>query len=314
MFAPWPATALARTLFRTPGARALFAGNAAHSCLPLDSLGTAAFGMIFALTAHAVGWPIARGGSQSIANALRSYFESLGGKVYLNCPVRSLAEFEPGVLVLCDVSPRQLIALSGGRLPDRYLRKLEKYRYGPGAFKLDWALDGPIPWRNSGCARAATVHIGGTLEQIADSERAPGQHRTHKRPFILLAQQSLFDATRAPAGKHTAWAYCHVPNGSREDMTERIEAQVERFAPGFRARILARHTMDSAAMEAYNPNLVGGDVGGGSSDLQQLIARPTASLYATPNPDVFLCSASTPPGGGVHGMCGWHAARAALSR
>jgi phytoene dehydrogenase-like protein len=290
----------------------LFAGIAAHSFLPLEAPGSSAFGLVLMLAARAVGWPIARGGSQSIAGALRSYFESLGGKVYVNCPVRSLAEFDPDELVMCDVSPRQLIAMSGGRLPERYLRRLARYRYGPGVFKLDWALDGPIPWHNADCARAATVHLGGTLEQIAESERAPSLNRTHRRPFVLLAQQSLFDATRAPEGRHTAWAYCHVPNGSRDDMTERIEAQVERYAPGFRAKILARHSMDSLTMEAYNPNLVGGDINGGSVDLLQLFARPTAGMYATPNPRVFLCSASTPPGGGVHGMCGWHAAHAAL--
>jgi phytoene dehydrogenase-like protein len=311
MLAAWPAAALARTVFRTPQARALFAGNAAHSFLPLEAPGSAAFGMVMSLTAHAVGWPIARGGSQNIANALRSYFESLGGKVYVRCPVRSLADFEPDALVLCDIGPHQLAAIAGGRLPGAYLRKLESYRYGPGVFKLDWALDGPIPWRNPDCLRAATVHIGGTLEQIADSERA-AQHHTHKRPFILLAQHTLFDATRAPEGKHTAWAYCHVPNGSRENMTERIEAQIERYAPGFRARVLARHAMDTAAMQAHNANLVGGDVNGGASDLRQLFLRPTASMYSTPDPNVYLCSASTPPGGAVHGMCGYHAALAAL--
>jgi phytoene dehydrogenase-like protein len=310
----WPATAFARAMFRTPAARALFAGNAAHSFLPLEQAGSAAFGMVLALAAHAVGWPMARGGSRSIAHAMRGYLESLGGKVYVNCPVRSLDEFEPGATLLCDVSPRQLIALAGGRLPERYLRRLEAYRYGPGVFKLDWALSGPIPWRNSECKRAATVHLGGTLEQIADSERAPWQNRNHKRPFVLLAQQSLFDSTRAPAGKHTAWAYCHVPNGSREDRTAAIEAQVERYAPGFRARILARHAMDTAAMEARNANLVGGDINGGAADLRQLFLRPTAQMYRTPDPHVFLCSASTPPGGGVHGMCGYHAARAALRK
>jgi phytoene dehydrogenase-like protein len=312
MFAPWPAAACARTLFRTPAARALFAGNAAHSFLPLESPGSAAFGMVLTLTAHAVGWPIARGGSQSIVHALQSYFESLGGKVVSNRTVRSLAEFNPDDLVLCDIGPRQLIGIAGDRLPDAYLRKLRNFRYGPGVFKLDWALDGPIPWRNTDCARAATVHIGGTLEQIADSERSPSRNRTQVRPFVLLAQQSLFDPARAPAGKHTAWAYCHVPNGSREDMIERIEGQVEAFAPGFRAKILARHAMDTAAMETQNANLVGGDINGGSADLRQLFLRPTASMYATPHPRVFLCSASTPPGGGVHGMCGYHAAQAAL--
>ena len=312
LLAPWPATFAARTAFRTREARALFAGMAAHSILPLEAAASAAFGWVLLIAAHAVGWPIARGGSQKIADALTSYLNSLGGRVLANSPVDSLDQLERDALVLCDVTPRQLLRIAGSRLPDPYRRRLERYRYGPGVFKIDWVLDGPIPWTSAGCARSATVHLGGTLEEIAESERAPWQGRVHERPFVLLAQPSLFDASRAPAGKHTAWAYCHVPNGSPEDMTDRIEAQVERFAPGFRGRILARHAMNPAEMERHNANLAGGDIGGGSADFRQLFLRPTAATYRTPARGLYLCSASTPPGGGVHGMCGYHAAMAAL--
>ncbi|HVW87047.1 MAG TPA: NAD(P)/FAD-dependent oxidoreductase [Bryobacteraceae bacterium] len=310
--APWAASTVARTVFRTARARALFAGMAAHSILPLESAGSAAFGWILTLSAHAVGWPVARGGSQKIADALRSYFESLGGQVFVNAPVTSLNDLERDAVVVGDITPRQLVRMGANRLPDRYLRELEKYRYGPGVFKVDWALDGPIPWTNANCLQAATVHVGGTFEEIAESERAAWRGRIVDRPFVLLAQQSLFDRSRAPEGKHTAWAYCHVPNGSRDDMTARIEAQVERFAPGFRSRILARHTMNTAEMEQRNANLVGGDINGGAADMRQLFTRPTASNYRTPDPGVYLCSASTPPGGGVHGMCGYYGAKSAL--
>ena len=313
LMAAWPATFAARTAFHSTEAQAVFAGMAAHSCLPLEALGSGAFGWILALSAHAVGWPVARGGSQRIADALISYLRSLGGEVEANRKVESLDELEAGALVLCDVTPRQLIPMGASRFPDWYLKKLEKYRYGPGVFKVDWAMKTPIPWRNPECARAATVHIGGTLEEIAESERAPWRGGVSERPFVLLAQPSLFDASRAPAGRHTAWAYCHVPNGSHENMTARIEAQVERFAPGFRAAILARHTMGVAEMEARNANLVGGDINGGAADLRQLFLRPSLSMYRTPAPGVYLCSASTPPGGGVHGMSGFHAARRALA-
>jgi phytoene dehydrogenase-like protein len=310
--APWSATLTARTLFRTSQARALFAGMAAHSILPLDSPVSAAFGWVLTIAAHAVGWPVPRGGSQQIANALAAYFQTLGGRIVTSAPVNSLDELERDAIVLCDVTPRQLLHIAGKRLPEAYRRKLKNYRYGPGVFKLDWALDGPIPWKAPDCARAATVHIGGTMEEIADAERAPWRGVAHERPFVLLAQPSLFDSTRAPAGQHTAWAYCHVPNGSTDNMTERIESQIERFAPGFRARILARHAMGPVEMERRNANLVGGDINGGAQGLDQLFLRPTASLYGTPVRGLFLCSSSTPPGGGVHGMCGYHAARAAL--
>ncbi|HZL56848.1 MAG TPA: NAD(P)/FAD-dependent oxidoreductase [Bryobacteraceae bacterium] len=313
MLAPWPATTSARTLFRNKEARAMFAGMAAHSFLPLEAPASGAFGWILALSAHAVGWPIARGGSQRIADALVSYLQSLGGEVVANRRVESLDELSSDALIFCDISPRQLMHIGASRLPRWYLRKLKNYRYGPGVFKIDWALNAPVPWRNSDCAAAATVHVGGTLQEIAEAERAPGQGVCHERPFMLLAQPSLFDRSRAPAGKHTAWAYCHVPNGSTEDMTARIEKQIERFAPGFAATILARHTMNTAQMEERNANLIGGDINGGASDIGQLFLRPSAGMYRTPARNVFLCSASTPPGGGVHGMCGYHAALQAIA-
>jgi phytoene dehydrogenase-like protein len=308
------ATALARLSFRGARARGLFAGLAAHSMLSLDRPPSAAFGLVLGLLGHAVGWPFPCGGSQTIADALAAYLRSLGGELETGRRVESLAELGGASVALLDVTPRGFLALAGARLPAAYRRRLERYRYGPGVFKLDWALDGPIPWRAEACARAATVHLGATLEEIAASEREPGRGRIAERPYVLLAQPSLFDPTRAPAGRHTAWAYCHVPNGSSVDLTERIERQVERFAPGFRDRILARSALDPAALERHNPNNVGGDINGGLADVRQLLARPAAGRtpYATPLPGVFLCSSSTPPGGGVHGMCGYHAARAAL--
>ncbi len=310
------ANALAHLAFRGERARGFFGGLAAHSMLPLTRPPSAAFGLMLGLLGHAVGWPLARGGSQQIANALASYLRSLGGEIETGREVTSLAELGKPRAVLFDVTPRQFVAIAGEGLPGRYRRRLEGFRYGPGVFKLDWALDGPIPWQATECARAATVHLGCTLAEIVASERAPWQRETSGRPYVLLAQQSLFDPTRAPEGKHTAWAYCHVPNGSTVDMTERIEQQVERFAPGFRDLILARSVMGPAEMEHHNPNYVGGDINGGVADLRQLFTRPVArvSPYTTPLAGVFLCSSSTPPGGGVHGMCGYHAARAALRR
>jgi phytoene dehydrogenase-like protein len=309
-----PATVLARLSFRGEKARGAFAGLSAHSMLQLSRPPSAAFGLTLGLLAHAVGWPLARGGSQAISDGLASYLRAIGGEIETGRRVESLADVGEARTVLLDVTPRGLLALAGDRLPSGYRRRLENYRYGPGVFKLDWALDGPIPWRAEDCARAATVHLGATLEEIAESEAAPPRGEVAARPYVLLAQQSLFDPTRAPEGKHTAWAYCHVPNGSPVDMTERIEAQVERFAPGFRERILARSALGPAEMERYNPNYVGGDINGGLADLRQLFTRPVArrSPYTTPLPSVFLCSSSTPPGGGVHGMCGFHAAQAAL--
>jgi phytoene dehydrogenase-like protein len=299
-------------LFSTTPAKALFAGLAAHSVLPLETLISASFSWVLGLTAHAVGWPIPRGGAQLISNALASYFESLGGRIVTGTEVTSLDELQDAELVLCDVTPRQLLKIAGSKLPAGYSRKLQNYRYGAGVFKLDWALDSPIPWRAADCSRAGTVHLGGTLEEIAASERAPSRGTVSDRPLVILTQPSLFDASRAPAGKHTAWAYCHVPNGSRVDMTERIESQVERFAPGFRNTILARSVMAPGDLERYDANLVGGDIGGGVQDLGQMFLRPNAGLYRTPRKGLYLCSSSTPPGGGVHGMCGYNAALAAI--
>jgi phytoene dehydrogenase-like protein len=302
----------ARALFRSEPARALFGGMAAHSVLPLEMAGSAAFGWVLTLSAHAAGWPMPRGGSQRIADALSSYFQALGGTLMPGHEVVSLREFPADSLILCDVTPRQLLRIAADRLPESYCRRLEKFRYGPGVFKIDWALRAPIPWQNSDCARAGTVHLGGTLDEIAASERAAWNGDSSEHPFVLLSQPSLFDDTRAPAGYHTAWAYCHVPNGTTEDFTTRIEAQVERFAPGFGGAIVARHTMSPAQLVAHNANLAGGAITGGSANPGQLFLRPTASLYRTPDAKLFLCSSSTPPGAGVHGMCGYHAARAAL--
>ena len=308
-----PATLVARRLRGTP-ARALFAGNAAHSFLPLEAPGTAAFGLLLSVTAHAVGWPIVRGGSQRFADALLAYFRSLGGEVLADAPVTNLDELAPARVVMLDLGPRQVARLGGVRLPDRYRRALERYRYGAAAFKVDWALDGPVPWTAPACARAATVHLAGTLEEVAASEAAHARGEVHERPFILFVQPTLFDPTRAPAGRHTAWAYCHVPNGYAGDLTDRIERQVERFAPGFRDRILARSSLTPADFEQRNANLIGGDINGGMMDLVQVVRRPVLrpNPYRTPIRGVYLCSASTPPGGGVHGMGGYHAAQAAL--
>jgi len=312
LLAPWSAASAARLLFRTPAARALFAGIAAHSVLPLSAPFSSAITWVLAIAAHAVGWPIPRGGSQSIAHALLSYLQSLGGTVITDTPVHSLKELSDAQIVLCDTSPRQLLEIAGAGLPIAYTRKLERFKYGSGVFKMDFAMSGPIPWSAPEVAQAATVHIGGTLEEISASEQAPWQGRIDERPFVLLAQPSLFDATRAPAGRHTAWAYCHVPNGSAADVSTQVESQIERFAPGFRSRILARSIMNCAELQRHNANLQGGDISGGAQTLSQFFARPTASTYRTPVPGLYLCSASTPPGGGVHGMCGFHAGRCAI--
>ena len=310
------ATALADSWFKTQRARGLFAGIAAHSIIPLEWRGSAAFGLVLSASAHADGWPVAKGGSQKLSDALASYLRSLGGVIETDSPVKSLDALPPAEAVLCDLTPRQLVALAGDRLPEGYRKKLLQYRYGPAAFKLDWALSGPVPWKAAECARACTVHVAGTFEETADAERAPWEGRCAKKPFVLVVQPSLFDSTRAPAGQHVLWGYCHVPNGSTEDMTDRIESQIERFAPGFKSRILARSVMAPADLERHNSNLVGGDIVGGAQDLSQVFARPVASLnpYATPVKGLYLCSASTPPGAGVHGMCGYHAAQAALKR
>jgi len=308
------ARGLAESKFRGARARALFAGMSAHSMLPLEQPPSAAFGLVLAMSAHAIGWPFPRGGSQRITDALVASLRTFGGEIITRVRVTSLDELPAADAILCDVTPRQLLALADERLPASYKARLARYRYGPGVFKLDYALDGPIPWTAEACRQAGTVHLGGTLEEIAASERAVWRGVPPERPFVLVAQQSLFDVTRAPEGKQVAWVYCHVPHSSTYDMTERVEAQIERFAPGFRQRILARHAMSPADMERYNANYVGGDINGGVQDFRQLFTRPVARIvpYATPAPGVYICSSSTPPGGGVHGMCGYYAARAAL--
>ncbi len=303
---------LARRHFRGSRARGLIAGLAAHAMLPLDSLITGPIALVLTITAHTAGWLFPRGGSQQLSNALASYLRSLGGEIVTNTSVQSLDDLPPARAILCDLSPRPLLRVAGTRFPESYRRSLERYRYGMGVFKVDWALDAPIPWRDVTVSRAGTVHLGGTLEEIAQSERDAWDGNAPARPFVLLAQQSLFDDSRAPAGQHTAWAYCHVPHGSTVDMLPRVEQQIERFAPGFRERVLARHVMTPADLERYNPNLVGGDIGAGVTDLRQFVLRPTRRWYSTPSPGVYICSASTPPGVGVHGMCGYFAAERAL--
>lgn len=307
----------ARTIagrFQSQRTRALFAGLAAHSTLGLDEVLSGAFGMLMAIPAHAVGWPIPHGGAQSLTNALCGYLGKLGGKISTSSRLENIEQLADYDLQMFDVTPRQLLALAGARFTPSFRRRLQRFRYGPGAFKVDYALSSPIPWRAGDCLRAATIHIGGTFDEVAESERAvrAGSHPEH--PFVLLVQPSLFDPSRAPAGKHTAWAYCHVPNGSMEDMLPRIESQIERFAPGFRDCVLARKVFSPAGLEQKDANLVGGDIGGGALDAGQFLFRPTWRHYATSDPAIYLCSSSTPPGGGVHGMCGYHAARAALSR
>lgn len=300
--------------FQSERTRALFAGLAAHSFLALDETLSGAFGMMMAIPAHAVGWPLARGGAQSITNALCGCLSALGGRVITSSRVESLDSLSEYDVILCDVTPRQLLALAGGRLSESYKRRLGTFRYGPGVFKLDYALSAPIPWTAAECGSAATVHLGGTFDEIATSEKAVRSGKCAERPFVLLAQPSLFDPSRAPTGKHTAWAYCHVPNGSNIAMLGKIEDQIERFAPGFRQTILARHVFSPSDLETMNENLAGGDISGGIVDLRQMLFRPTPKLYATSAPNIYLCSSSTPPGGGVHGMCGYHAAKLALSR
>jgi phytoene dehydrogenase-like protein len=304
------ATGLARRL-RSDRARALLAGHAAHSMLPLETRPSGGIGLVLMATAHVFGWGFPRGGSQRLADALADRLEELGGELRTDSPVDELPRAD---VVMADVVPRELLRIAGDKLPAHYAHALRRYRHGPGVFKLDWALDGPIPWRAPDCGRAATIHVGGTLEEIAESERASREGRHAERPYVLLTQPSLFDDSRAPAGKHTAWAYCHVPSGSTEDMTERVEAQVERFAPGFRDLILARSSIGPADFERRNRNLVGGDINGGLMDLRQLFFRPVRKLvpYRTPVEGLYLCSSSTPPGGGVHGMCGYSAALVAL--
>jgi phytoene dehydrogenase-like protein len=305
---------LVRSRFRGRKARALFTGCAAHCMVPLERKATASFGLVLALSGHAIGWPMAKGGSESIIKALAAYLQSLGGEIRTSFPVASLDQLPPSRAVLLDVTPRQLFRIAGDRFTASYRRQLQRFRYGPGVFKVDWALDGPIPWRAAAASAAATVHLGPSAEEIERGERESWRGQHSEKPFVLVAQQSLFDPTRAPAGKHTGWAYCHVPNGSTVDMTAAIEAQMERFAPGFRDLILGRATINAVQMEAHNPNMIGGDIGQGANDIVQTLMRPFVrwNPYSTPDPRIFLCSSSTPPGGGVHGMCGYWAARSAL--
>ena len=309
-----PTTFLAKSLFRHEPARALFAGIAAHSFLPLEAPVSSAFALVLGLAGHAVGWPIPRGGSQQIANALANYLRELGGEIDADHRVENLNDLPKSRAVLLDISVWEFLRIAGQRLPPSYRRRLESFRHAPGIFKIDYALNDPVPWKAEACRHAGTIHLGGTLDEIAAAERDVAHGKIPERPFVLVAQQSLFDETRAPHGQHTLWTYCHVPFNCDADMTDRIESQIERFAPGFRDCVLARHKMNAADLEKSNPNLAGGDINGGAANLMQLIARPVLSPtpYRTPLPGVYLCSASTPPGGGVHGMCGYHAARAAL--
>jgi len=306
------ANTVADFCFRGARAKALFAGLAAHSFLSLDEALSAAFGTLLGSAAHAVGWPIPRGGAQSITNALIAHLRGLGGRVHTSSRIEKLSDDVD--LTLCDITPRQLLSLADTNLSEGFRAKLQKFRYGMSVFKVDYALSSPIPWKAKDCLRAATVHVGGTAEEITASEAAVRDGKTAEQPFVLLAQPSLFDSSRAPEGKHTAWAYCHIPRGSTVDMLERIENKIERFAPGFRDCILARRVFSPAALEAMDANLVGGDINGGAMDARQFLFRPTRRHYATSSARIYLCSSSTPPGGGVHGMCGYHAAKLALSR
>jgi phytoene dehydrogenase-like protein len=305
---------LAKFIFKGELARALFAGIAAHSFLPLEATASSAFALVLGLAGHAVGWPIPRGGSQQISNALAAYLRELGGKIEVNHRIENLRDLPKSRAILLDVSVWEFLRIAGQQLPSRYRRRLESFRHGPGVFKIDYALSEPIPWKAEACRRAGTIHLGSGIDEIATAEREVVRGKIPERPFVLVAQQSLFDETRAPRDQHTLWAYCHVSFSSGTDMSDQIESQIERFAPGFRDCILARHKMGPADLERSNPNLTGGDINGGAANLMQLIARPVLSPtpYRTALPGVYLCSASTPPGGGVHGMCGYHAARAVL--
>lgn len=311
-----PAKALGQLAFRGTRARALLAGCAAHSILPLERVMSGAVGLLFLITGHLHPWPVPRGGSTAITRALASYLSVLGGAIETGTPVSSMADLPNARVYLFDTSPRQLAAVAGNALPQGFVNRLLRFQYGPAVFKIDWALDGPVPWRDPRCLEASTVHIGGTMDEVAAGEAAVSRGEHWDRPFVLFVQPSQFDSSRAPEGKQTGWAYCHVPEGSTVDQTEVIERQVERFAPGFRDRIIARHVMYPADLERNNPNDVGGAITGGAANLTQMIARPTPRIdpYSTPNPRFFLCSAATPPGGGVHGMCGYHAARSVLRR
>jgi phytoene dehydrogenase-like protein len=302
--------------FKTEKAKALFAGMAAHSILPLDNLATTAIGLVFFGTGHTHGWPLPKGGSQAIADALKNYFVSLGGEVETGREVKSINEIGEAKAVLFDLTPKQVLQIAGERFPRSFIRKLEKFRMGSGAFKIDYILKEPVPWRDTQCRRAGTVHIGGTFDEIADSEKIVAEGGHPAKPFVLVAQQSLFDDTRTPDSRHTLWAYCHVPNGSEIDMTRAVENQIERFAPGFKDTVEERHLMNTADLQSYNANYIGGDINGGKQDISQLFTRPAGLFdpYSTPAKGIYFCSSSTPPGGGVHGMCGYHAANSALKK
>jgi phytoene dehydrogenase-like protein len=302
--------------FKTDRAKALFCSCSAHSVVSLDKIATASFGISLAMVAHLVGWPIVKGGSQRIIDCLEKYFRSLGGEIQAGTKVESLNSLPASKVILMALTPRQVATIAADQLPQKFRDRLLKFRYGPGIFKIDWALDGPIPWRDPVCSQSATLHLGSTFDEILQSESNAWNGKISAKPFVILAQPSLFDSTRAPAGKHIGWAYCHVPHGSDVDRTETIENQVERFAPGFKNLILARHTFNSTQLHQHNENIIGGDIGGGANDFMQIIARPVLKWdpYSTPNPRLFICSSSTPPGGGVHGMCGYNAANSVLKR
>jgi phytoene dehydrogenase-like protein len=305
---------LAESRFQGAAAQSLFAGLAGHGMLPLEKITTASIALVLGMLAHTVGWPIPKGGSQAISNAMAAYLSSLGGEIITGQEVTSLDDFPDAETILLDITPWQIVQICGDRLPSRYRQELENYRYGPGVCKVDYAMSGPIPWTSADCGQAGTVHLGGTLEEISLSENEVWRGKHPEQPLVLLAQQSLFDETRAPDGQHTTWAYCHVPNGSTSDVSEQITAQIERFAPGFRDLIQAKCVHTASQMQAYNPNYVGGDINGGVQDWRQLFTRPVArwSPYTTPVKGLYICSSSTPPGGGVHGMCGYHAAKRVL--
>ncbi|MFT7588735.1 MAG: phytoene dehydrogenase-like protein [Limisphaerales bacterium] len=311
-----PATWFAKHFLKDKRSKALFAGCAAHSILPLDNYFTTALGLIFLTSGHAVNWPMPKGGSQALADALLKCFISKGGQLFLNNKIDRFNQLPEAKAYFFDTNPHQLACIAKDQLGQGYLNRIKKYNYGPGVFKIDYALDGPIPWKDPNCLKASTLHLGGSFEEIALAEKEVWQGIHNERPYVLLSQQSQFDNTRAPQGKHTCWAYCHVPNGSEQDMTQIIENQIERFAPGFKDIILAKHNMGTSDFEKYNPNYVGGAVTGGAADISQLFTRPVLrrNPYSTPNPKIFICSASTPPGGGVHGMCGYWAADSAFKK
>lgn len=316
MKAALPANTYSRWFLKDPRAKSLFAGCAAHSVLPFDKFFTTALGLVFLASGHATDWPVAIGGSQAIADALLACFQTAGGEIQLGTRIRTFKDLPKARAYIFDTDPHQLAAIAETELPSRFVRRLRKFNFGPGVFKIDYALDGPIPWKDPRCLQASTVHLGGSIEEIARGEKDAWEGRHSEKPFVLVAQQSQFDATRSPKGKHTCWAYCHVPYASERDMSKTIEDQIERFAPGFKDTILAKSSMNTKAFHAYNPNYLGGAVTGGAADISQLFTRPVARInpYSTPNPKIFICSASTPPGGGVHGMCGYYAAKSVLKR